>query len=45
MLAAAFSIGNVVILEGNAGTHTAAVTVNVSEPHSNAVSVDYRTAN
>jgi len=45
MLAAVVSIGSVDILEGNAGTHNAAVTVNVSEPHSNSVSVDYRTAN
>ena len=45
MLAAVFSIGSVVILEGNAGTQNAAVTVSLSEPHSNAVTVDYRTAN
>ena len=44
-MAAVVSIGNVAILEGNAGTQNAAVTVNVSEPHSNAVTVDYRTAN
>ena len=45
VMAAVVSIGNVAILEGNAGTQNAAVTVNVSEPHSNAVTVDYRTAN
>ena len=45
MLAAVFSIGSVAILEGSAGTQNAAVTVSVSEPHSNAVTVDYRTAN
>ena len=44
-MAAVVSIGNVVVLEGNDGTQTASVTVNVSEPHSNAVSVDYRTSN
>jgi hypothetical protein len=44
LLTAVISIANVSILEGNAGAHTAALTVNVSEPHSNAVSVDYRTA-
>jgi hypothetical protein len=44
MLAALVSVGNISILEGNTGTQNAAVTVKVSEPHSNAVSVDYRTA-
>jgi hypothetical protein len=44
MMAALISIGSVTILEGNTGAQKAAVTVNVSEPHSNAVSVDYRTA-
>ena len=43
-MAAVVSLGDVTILEGNAGIQTAAVTVNVSEPHSNAVSVDYSTA-
>jgi hypothetical protein len=45
MLAAVFSIGSAMVVEGNAGTKSAAVTVTVSEPHSNSVSVDYRTAN
>ena len=44
MMAALVSIASVTILEGNTGTQNAAVTVIVSEPHSNAVSVDYSTA-
>lgn len=42
--AAVLSIGDVAILEGNAGTHHAEVTVTVSEPHGNAVTVNYSTA-
>jgi chitinase len=45
MMTALVSIASVSILEGNTGTQNAAVTVNVSEPHSNAVTVDYSTAN
>ena len=45
VMAAVVSIASVEVFEGSAGTQTAAVTVNVSEPHSNAVTVDYRTAN
>jgi hypothetical protein len=45
MLTALFSIGSAVIVEGNTGTQNAAVTVSLSKPHSNAVTVDYRTAN
>ena len=44
MMTSLISIASVTILEGNTGTQNAAVTVNVSEPHSNAVSVDYSTA-
>jgi hypothetical protein len=42
--AAMLTIGAVSVLEGNAATHNAAVTVSVTEPHSNALSVNYRTA-
>jgi hypothetical protein len=45
MLTALFSIGSAVIVEGNTGAQNAAVTVSLSKPHSNAVTVDYRTAN
>jgi large repetitive protein len=44
MMAALVSIDSVTILEGNTGAQNAAITVHVSEPHSNAVSIDYRTA-
>ena len=44
MMTSLISIASVTIVEGNTGTQNAAVTVNVSEPHSNAVSVDYSTA-
>ncbi len=39
------AIGDMTILEGNAGTHNAVVSVTVSEPHGNAVTVNYSTAN
>lgn len=42
--AAALSIWNASILEGNTGTQNVAVTVTLSQPHSNSVSVNYRTA-
>src|SRR5437773_603156 len=42
--AAVLSVWDASVLEGNAGTQNAAVTVTLSEPHSNAVSVNYRTA-
>jgi len=38
------AIGDMTILEGNAGTHNALVPVTVSEPHGNAVTVNYSTA-
>ena len=42
--AAVLSVWDTAIFEGNTGTRNAAVTVTLSEPHSNAVSVSYRTA-
>ncbi|MCI0379871.1 MAG: hypothetical protein L0215_20000, partial [Gemmataceae bacterium] len=42
--AAVMSVWNAAILEGNTGTQNVAVTVTLSEPHSNAVSVNYSTA-
>src|SRR4051794_12820271 len=42
--AAVLSIADAAIPEGNTGTQNAVVTVTLSEPHSNAVSVNYRTA-
>jgi hypothetical protein len=38
-----FTIGDVSIVEGNAGTTNALVQVNVTEPHGNSVSVKYST--
>ena len=43
--AAMLSVSGVAILEGNVGTQQAEVTVTLSEPHSNAVTVNYRTIN
>ena len=37
VMAAMVSVGDVAILEGNAGTQNAAVTVSLSEPHGNSV--------
>ena len=45
MLAAVFSVGDVAILEGNAGIQHAAVVVSLSEPHGNNVTVKYSTGN
>jgi hypothetical protein len=42
--AATFSLGGATVLEGNAGTQNALVTVTVSEPHPNSVTVNYSTA-
>lgn len=42
--AAVLSVSQAAILEGNAGTQRAEVTVTLSEPHGNAVTVNYRTA-
>ncbi|MCI0742646.1 MAG: hypothetical protein L0Y72_26735 [Gemmataceae bacterium] len=41
--AAVMSVWNAAILEGNTGAQNVAVTVTLSEPHSNAVSVNFRT--
>src|SRR5262245_2403311 len=41
---AAFSIGDVTIVEGNTGTLNALVPVTLSGSHGNNVTVDYRTA-
>ena len=38
-------IGDVTVLEGNAGTHKAVVPVMLTEPHGNSVTVDCGTAN
>jgi hypothetical protein len=45
MLAAVFSVGDVAIVEGNAGIQYAEVVVSLSKPHGNGVSVNYRTGN
>jgi hypothetical protein len=45
MMTAVLSVGNVAILEGNAGNQRAAVVVSLSEPHGSRVTVDYRTVN
>jgi len=45
MMTAVLSVGNVAILEGNAGAQRAAVVVSLSEPHGSRVTVDYRTIN
>jgi large repetitive protein len=42
--AAMLTIGDVTVLEGNAGTHNAVVPVSLTEPHSNSVTVNYNTA-
>jgi hypothetical protein len=42
--AAVLSVWDAMVLEGNTGTQNAVVTVTLSEPHSNVVSVNYRTA-
>lgn len=41
--AARFSIGGAALLEGNAGTQNALVTVSLSEPHAQSVTVNYST--
>jgi hypothetical protein len=38
------TIGDATVLEGNTGFQNAVVTVSVTEPHNNALSVNYRTA-
>jgi hypothetical protein len=43
--AAVFAIGDVAILEGNAGTLNAMVVVTLSEPHGNSCTVNYATSN
>lgn len=43
--AAMFSVGDVTVLEGNAGAQNALVTVSLTEPHGNSVTVDYSAAN
>src|SRR3990172_1785822 len=45
MLAAVFSVGDVALLEGNAGVQHAAAVVRLSKPHGHSVPVDYRTGN
>jgi chitinase len=42
--AAMLSIDDATVLEGNAGTQNAVVTVRLTEPHGNSVTVNYRTA-
>lgn len=42
--AALLTISDTTVLEGNVGTHNAAVTVSLTEPHGNAITVNYRTA-
>src|SRR5262245_30513516 len=42
--AAMLTIGDVAIVEGNNGTQCALVTVNVTEPHGNSITVNYNTA-
>lgn len=44
MPAATFSIGGAALLEGNAGTQNALVTVRLSQPHAQSVTVNYSTA-
>jgi hypothetical protein len=41
---ALFTVNDVSIVEGNTGTRNAQVTVRLTEPHGNSVTVDYRTA-
>ena len=38
------TIGDALVLEGNAGTQNALVTVSLTEPHGNNVTVNYATA-
>jgi endoglucanase len=45
VLAAVVSVGDVAILEGNDGTQSAAVTVNVCKPQGKSVTVNYSTVN
>ena len=40
-----FSVGDASVLEGNAGIQNALVTVSLTEPHGNSVTVNYSTAN
>ena len=42
---AMFSVGDVTVLEANAGAQNALVTVSLTEPHGNSVTVSYNTAN
>src|SRR5262245_36226420 len=42
---AMLTVGDVTVLEGNAGTRNAVVTVRLTEPHSNSITVNYTTAN
>src|SRR5262245_25757977 len=42
--AAMLTIGDVTVLEGNDGTQNALVSVSVTEPHGNSISVNYATA-
>jgi hypothetical protein len=44
LLTAMFSVGDAVIVEGDAGTQYAEVLVRLTEPHGNTVTVNYRTA-
>src|SRR5262249_43198026 len=41
--AAMLTIGNISVVEGNAGAHNAMVTVSLTEPHGNSVPVNYNT--
>jgi hypothetical protein len=41
---AMLTVGDVTVLEGSKGTHNAVVTVSLTEPHGNSVTVNYRTA-
>ncbi len=41
---AMFSVNDVTVAEGNTGTHNAMVTVALTEPHGNSVTVNYATA-
>jgi Calx-beta domain len=42
--AAMLTIGDITVREGNDGTHNALVTVYVTEPHGNSITVNYNTA-
>jgi hypothetical protein len=39
------TVADLSVLEGNAGTHNAVLTVSVTEPHGNSITVNYNTAN